>query len=330
MRASTHATPDDIDITSVWGSLKRSLPKILLACILAGGLTFGALSMMAPRYASEAQLAIVAKSTADPTRDPRRDAGSPDGIATRMDKEAINTHVRALLSPDLGQKIVTELKLDQKPEFNSAKGSPDMLSGLMRMAGIGAPKKSETDLDRTLATYFKQLEVYSPKESRSIVVRFTSIDAELAKTIANQIAETYRGSLASQVVVESNQVHKDLEPKIAALKNEVAAADAEVERFKGEINTFKSSEKAADLDQLQLEELNADVNRAKAIRSEAETRAKSAREMMKAGSADVLPDVQKSPLMQGLVQQRIRLERRKSIISDKTLRSFSHQRDTST
>ena len=37
--------------------------------------------------------------------------------------------------------------------------------------------------------------------------------------------------------------------------------------------------------------------------------------MMKAGSADALPDVQKSPLIQNLVQQRVRLERQISELS---------------
>lgn len=310
MRASPHASPDDIDIVSVWGSLKRSLRPILLCSLLAGGLTYGVLSLMAPRYASEAQLAITAKgSAADPFRDPRREGGTSDAVTVRMDKEAINTHVRALLSPDLAQKVITELKLDKKAEFNSAAGSPDTLTSLLRMAGIGAPKKSQSDLDRTLATYFKQLEVYSPKESRSIVVKFTSIDPQLAKDVANLVAETYRSELAAQSKDDSVKVENDLEPKIAALKTEVAAAEAEVERFKAEADILRAGAQAGSLNEQQLTELTAEVIKAKAARSEAEARARSAREMMKAGTADVSPDVQKSPHIQSLVQQRVRLER---------------------
>lgn len=308
MRSSTHASPDDIDITSVWSSLKSSLPKILVASLVAAAVTYAVLALMAPRYASEAQLEISAKgSLPDPTRDPRREA-SAESVSVRMDKEAINTHVRALLSPDLAQKIITELKLDQKPEFNSAKGSPDILSGLLRIVGIGAPQKRESDLDRALSTYFKQIEVYAPKESRSIVVRFTSVDAQLASTIANRIAEVYRGELSSQIVVESDKAFKDLEPQIEALKQDVAAAEAAVERQRATADLFKSSTASSTNDQ-QIAELTAEVSRAKAMRSEAEARARSARELNRAGAADALPDVQKSPLMQSLVQQRVRLQR---------------------
>ncbi|MGQ0673225.1 MAG: GumC family protein [Hyphomicrobium sp.] len=316
MRASSHASPDDIDITSVWSALKRSLPRLLLLSLLAGALTWGVLSMMAARYVSEAQLAIIAKgASVDPFRDPRREGSGPDSVAVRMDKEAVNTHVRALLSADLGQKIIAELQLDARPEFNSAAGSPDMLSAMLRMAGMDGPKPGETDQDRTLASYFRQLEVFSPKESRSIVVRFTSSDPELAKTVANRVAEIYRESLATQSVTESNQAQNDLEPKIAKLRDEVAAAEAEAERFRGEANIFKGGNQSTGLNEQQLGELTAELTRAKAARSEAESRARQAREMMTAGTADVLPDVQKSPLMQNLVQQRVRLEREVAEVS---------------
>ena len=217
MRA-THASPDDIDLLTVWGSLKRSLPRILLASLLAGGLTFGVMSLTAPQVRLGSSDRDFGQEHRRPgPRSPPRTAVQTL-VNVRMDKEAINTHVRALLSPDLAQKIITELKLDQKPEFNAAKGSPDTLTKLMRMAGVGAPNMKVSDLDRTLETYFKQLEVFSPKESRSIVVRFTSIDPELAKTIANRIAETYRDRLASAVVVESDDTYKDLEPKIDVIE----------------------------------------------------------------------------------------------------------------
>lgn len=309
MRAGPHASPDDIDITSVWSAVRSSLPRLLIASLMAGGATFGVLSLIAPRYSAETQLAIVAKSQpADPNRDPRRE-GASDSVAVRMDREAVNTHMQAIRSTDVAEKVIAALKLEQKPEFNSAVGSPDTMSALLRKIGIGLPKKSERDIDRALNVYARQLEVYSPKESRSISIKFTSIDPDLASAIANKIAEVYRESLATQSVVESDDVKADLEKKISALKAEVTAFDAEVEKFKSEADILRAGAQAGSLNEQQLTELTAEVNKAKAVRSEAEARARSAREMMKAGTAEVSPDVQKSPHIQGLVQQRVRLER---------------------
>jgi uncharacterized protein involved in exopolysaccharide biosynthesis len=67
-----------------------------------------------------------------------------------MDKEAVNTHVRALLSPELGLQITKDLNLADRPEFNPEIGSPDTLSAILRLAGIGAPRPGENINDRIL------------------------------------------------------------------------------------------------------------------------------------------------------------------------------------
>lgn len=315
MRANAKASPDDIDITSLWGALRRSLKSLVLWSVMAGALTYALLSLVAPRYDSEALLKVIAKDSANPFSDPKREGASAESLASRMDKEAVNTHVRSLLSPDLGAKIVADLKLAEKVEFNSALGSPDTLSRVMRLAGIGSPRAGESEQDRVLGAYFKRLEVYPAKESRVIGIKVSSSDPDLAADIANRLAEAYRTSLASQSIAETDDVQKALEPKIAKLSEEVSVAESEVERFRGEVDIFKGGQQATGLNEQQLQELTAELSKAKAARSEAEARTKSAKEMMKAGSADALPDVQKSPLIQNLIQQRVRVERQISELS---------------
>lgn len=315
MRSTTHASPDDIDITTIWGALKRSGKSLILASLLTGGATYAVLSMMAPRYLSEAQLTVMAKGAANPFAAPRIDTASPESLGVRMDREAVNTHVRGLMSPDLMNKIATELKLNTMPEFNSALGSSDKIDALLRVAGLSGPRPGESERDRVLGAFSKRLEVYSPKESRFIGIRFTSSDPTLAADVANRLAESYRASLAKQTVDETDSVQQALEPKIERLREEVSQAQAAVERFKSEKDLFKGGSQKTGLNEQQLGDLTTELTRTKALRSEADSRARSAREMMKSGSADALPDVQKSPLIQALVQQRVRLEREISELS---------------
>ena len=309
MRTETHASPDDIDIGVLWTTLKRSLPRLLVLSAAAGGLTWGVLGMMAPRYTSEAQLSVVAKGSQNPFADPKRENSSPEAVTVSVDKEAINTHVRALMSPDLARRIADDMKLNTKKEFNGALGSLDTVGSLLRMVGLSGPRKGESEEDRVLSAFFKGLEVYSPKESRFIGVRFTSADPDLAAEIANRLADTYRGSLATHRVDEINEVQNALEPKVAELTREVSAAEAEVERFRGQSDRFVGGPQRTALIDQQLGELTAELTRTAAARAEVEGRAKSARELMKSGSAEVLPDVQRSPLIQNLVQSRVRAER---------------------
>ncbi len=313
MPARRQASPDDIEMSTIFGALRRNLPRLALWSAAAGALTYGALMQLAPKYQSQAELAIVAKGASASFADAK--TASPDALAVKMDKEAINTHVRALQSPELVARIADELKLKDKREFNSALGPVDMADRLMRMAGIGGPRPGESERDRVLNALFKQLEVYSAKESRFIGVRATAIEPTLAAEIANRLVETYRKSLASAAAEEVDEQQKVLQGKIDKLVPEVAASETEAERYSGEINVFKGGAQNTGLNEQQLSELTGELTKATSARSEAEARAKSAREMMKAGSADALPDVQKSPLIQNLVQQRVRIERQISELS---------------
>jgi succinoglycan biosynthesis transport protein ExoP len=315
MAAHSAASADDIEMSSIFGALKKSSKKLVLSSLLVGAATYGALNLIAPKYQSEAELQIDARSIANPFTDAKAGSAGPDAITTKMDKEAINTHVRALKSTDLLGKIADQMALKDKPEFNAALGPVDVADKVLRLVGIGGPRAGESEKDRVLNTLRNQLEVYTAKESRFIGVRMTSIDPDLAARIANGVADTYRTSLANENVVEIDDQQKVLQGKIEKLMQEVAAAETEVDRYRREIDSYKGNAQNGTLNEQQMSELTAELVRAKGTRGEAEARAKSAKDMAKLGSADALPDVQKSPLIQNLVQQRVRIERQISELS---------------
>jgi tyrosine-protein kinase Etk/Wzc len=306
----TAASPDDIDISAIWRSLRKSVPKLVLASLVIGALAFAALSYMQPRYTSEAQIQVV-----PPEQEGRTGGGSSyEAVAARLDKEAINTHLRAIMSPDLAVEIISEEGLAEKPEFNSALRKPTLLDRIKSALDFtGQGKVSEQD--RVLRAYFDRLEVDSPKETRAINIRFSSEDPSLAAEIANKIASTYRTSLATRTVAGTDEVQKALQPKIDKLKQEVSAAEAEVEKFRGQANIFKGGPNDTGLNQQQLGDLTAELSKVQAARGEAEARANSVRDIVAAGNAESLPEVQKSPLIQNLVQQRVRLQRQLSELS---------------
>ena len=315
MPSRSSSAPDEIEMATVFRALKRRIVWLALLSTVVGGATVTILAMMAPRYQSEAELAIVAKGASSSFADPRSAAAGPDLVTTRMDKEAINTHVKAMQSPDLLEDIANELKLKDRPEFNSTLGAVDMIDQILRLVGIGAPRAGESERDRVLNALRSRLEIYSAKESRFIGVRMTSIDPDLAATIANLVAEKYRGSLAEQRVDEVDDQQSVLQTKMDKLAPEVAGAETEADRYRGKIDGFRGGAQNTGLNDQQMSDLTAELTRAKAARGEADARASSAREMMKLGNADALADVQKSPLIQNLVQQRVRIERQISELS---------------
>lgn len=300
------ASPDDIDIGAVWRALRSALPKLILLSLAAGGIAYAALSSFPPRYTSEAQIQVVAPKEANDR--------SFESVAARLDKEAINTHLRGLMAPDLALQIIAEEKLDKNPEFNAALRTPNVLDRVMTALDIGG-RREESEQDRVLKAFYNRLEVYSPKESRIIGIRFTSSDPQLAADVANKVAETYRNLLASRSLSETDAAQTALQPKIDKLEKEVAEAEAAVEHFRAQANIFKGGPNNTGLNQQQLADVNAELTKAQAARSEADAHAQSVREMVRAGNTESLPDVQRSPLIQNLVQQRVRVERQLAELS---------------
>ena len=110
MRTQFPASPDDIDLAALGAAVRRVLPKLLIATLVVGVVSVGGLSMLTPKYASQAQIEIISKGLGNPF-EPRRDTSTPELVSVRMDKEAIATHVRALQSSDLALKLAADLKL---------------------------------------------------------------------------------------------------------------------------------------------------------------------------------------------------------------------------
>ena len=163
MRNDTLASPDSIDLGAIGAALKRALPKLLIATVLAAVAAFLVLSMLTPKFASLAQIEIVSKGLGNPF-EPRRETGMPEMVSVRMDKEAIGTHVRALQSSDLALKVAAELHLAEKPEFNSALAKRGVFGEFLHSLGLVGPRAGETDDDRVLEAFNDALRIYQIKE----------------------------------------------------------------------------------------------------------------------------------------------------------------------
>ena len=313
-------TPDDIDLASLGRAAKTSLPRILLLSLLAGGATAAVMMTMAPRYTSKATIEIVARPQANTV-------GAASDTMGTVDPQAIGTHVRKLMSTDNTLRMMKELGLADKPEFNAALEPEDTYSSLLRMVGLGKPRAGETDEDRVLGSYAKAMKIAQIRETRNIMIEFTTGDAAFSAKGANRLADIYRESLATSVRSETVEARDKLKIEMARLEKEVSDADNRITQFRGQRDLFKGNlQQAASLKEQQLGELTAEYSKASAARTEADARATAAKEQMKTGSAESNPDVQKSPIIPRLSEQRIRLERQVSELAASLLPAHPRMR----
>jgi uncharacterized protein involved in exopolysaccharide biosynthesis len=246
--------------------------------------------------------------------EPRRDTSSPEMISVRMDKEAIGTHVRALQSSDLALMLAKQFDLAARPEFNS-RTDRGGLDGFLRSLGLLQARANQSDEERVLCAFGEALRVYQIKDTRGIIIEFKAEEPELAAAIANRSAELYRDDLALRAVQETEDARAKLRPQIGKLAAEVAAAEAEVTRFRGEANIFAAGRESSGLNEQQLSELTAELIKAATAKAEALARADEARQVGARGGGETLAEVQKSALVPRLVEQRVRLERQLAELS---------------
>ncbi len=155
------ASPDDIDIAAIGAAIKRHALKLVLASAVAGGAAYALTKVMVPKYMSQAQIEIISKGVGNPFEQRRESGSAPDNVTVRMDKEAIGTHVRGLMSTDLALKVARDLELAKLPEFNSALREPGFLKRYLGFLASVNPR--ETDEDRVLKAYNEAMRAYQVK-----------------------------------------------------------------------------------------------------------------------------------------------------------------------
>ncbi|MGE0766131.1 MAG: GumC family protein [Hyphomicrobiaceae bacterium] len=306
MRARLEDPQGHIDISTLPSILRRSAGRLALAAIAVGSITYGALLLVPSRYSSETQVRIGANSVPDVTRG----AASAESVALSVDREAIASRVQELRSPDLAKKLASELRLATRPEFNSALDAGGLLGGLMRAVGLAGSRPGESEEERVLAAYYRALQVYQVKDTRVITLNFTARDSQLAAQAANRLVELYQAWLRERGATETSDANAWLVPEIAKRTRELSAAESAVERFRSTANLYRGGgSRPGDLAQQQLVDLASELTKMRAQRSEVEARAQAARDLMSRGVPDAIPDVQKSPVIQALIAQRVRAER---------------------
>lgn len=298
-----------------------SLMPVIKVAVLTGAVVYLAGSVIAPRYTGETVVALSALS-------------AKTGAPTKLAPEALDKQARAAGSAEIAGQIARQLKLAETPEFNRALGHPDLWSRLTSLAGGVAPAASEKDAVR--AAVQSQIEVAAVPEASQLAIRFRATDAGVAAEGANAIAAAYAKSLAAAAAksapaaaeiapaaqpaaaaeapaaVDSSRAalverQKQLSARIAAAAAEILAFESEEARLKSEPQPQQPKPVAAA--DPRLGGLAAELEKAKALRLDAEAQLKVAKEAVKSGNVDALVDAQRSPSLQTILQERVKLER---------------------
>src|SRR6516225_5679689 len=295
------AIAGDIDLRALGDALARKRDWIILPSILAAVLSIAAVNFITPRYKSEARILIDGRENVflRPNADRNEERAA-------LDAEAVTSQVQLVLSRDLAREVIRRNRLAERPEFDPVLEGVSPLKSLMALFGFIRDPFSMTPEERVLDSYYDRLTAYAVDKSRVIVVEFQSADPDLAARVANSIADGYLVLQQNARQEQARTASQWLAGEIDNLRKKVSDAEARVEDFRSKSSLFVGTNNTT-LSNQQMGEVNTQLNNARAMKADAESRARLIREMLQSGKPIEASEVLNSELMRRLSEQRVTL-----------------------
>src|SRR5260221_2203678 len=295
------ASSGDLDLHALGQALMRKRGWIIVPTVIALVLSLAADNLVTPRYKSEVPILIDGRENVF-----LRPNGERNDERTALDAEAVTSQVQLLLSRDLARDIIKKNKLAERPEFDPVLQGLSPIKSLLALFGIGRDPFSLTPEELGLEAYFERFTAYAVDKSRVIVVEFQSRDPDLAARVANSIAEGYLVLQQNARQEQAKSASLWLSGEIDNLRKKVSEAESRVEDFRSKSSLFVGTNNTT-LSNQQMGELNTQLNNARALKSDAESKARLIREMLQSGKPIEASEVLNSELTRRLSEQRVTL-----------------------
>jgi polysaccharide biosynthesis transport protein len=291
----------DIDLHALGAALARKRGWIIVPTVLALVASVAIVNLVTPRYKSESRILIDGRENVflRPNSDRAEERQA-------LDAEAVTSQVQLVLSRDLAREIIKKNKLAERPEFDPVLQGISPLKSLAALVGIGRDPFSMTPEERVLDAYYERLQAYAVDKSRVIVIEFQSADPDLAARVANSIADGY---LVLQQDARQDQARNASQwygGRIDELRRNVSEAEAKAEDFRSKSSLFIGTNNTT-LSNQQMGEVNTQLNNARALKADAESKARLIREMIQSGKPIESSEVLNSESMRTPSQQRVAL-----------------------
>jgi uncharacterized protein involved in exopolysaccharide biosynthesis len=291
----------DLDLRAIWALLLRKKLWIIGPTLAALALSIFVVNAITPRYKSEARILIDGRENVF-----LRPNSERAEERTALDAEAVTSQVQLLLSREVARAVIKKNSLEKLPEFDPVLRGISPVRSLLSLFGLARDPFRMTPEERVLDAYYERLQAFAVDKSRVMVIEFQSRDPDLAAKVANSIADEYlilqQGARQSQ----ARSASQWLSGEIDNLRKKVADAEAKAEDFRSKSSLFIGTNNTT-LSNQQLGELNTQLNTARALKSDAETKARLIRELLQSGRPIEASDVLNSELVRRLSEQRVTL-----------------------
>ena len=291
----------DLDMRVIWRAIVAKKNFIIMPTLLAAVVSLAVVNMMTPLYKSEARVLVDGRENVF-----LRPNGERPEERNALDPEAVTSQVQLLLSRDLARMVIKQNKLSERPEFDPVLSGISPVKMVLGLFGIGRDPFRMTPEERVLDAYYDRLTAFAVDKSRVMVVEFQSRDPELAARVANSIVDNYLILQQNARQQQAKAASQWLSGEIDSLRKKVADAEQRAEAFRSKSSLFVGTNNTT-LSNQQLGEFNTQLNNARALKSDATSKANMIRDMLKSGKPIEASEVLNSELIRRLSEQRVTL-----------------------
>ncbi len=291
----------DLDLGALGRALLRRRMWVIVPTLIAAIGSTVLVNLVTPRYKSEARILIDGRENIF-----LRPNGERSEERSTLDAEAVASQVQLVLSRDLAREVIKRNKLAERPEFDPVLKGAQPWKSLLALIGAARDPFSMTPEERVLDSYYERLTAFAVDKSRVIVVEFQSTDPDLAARVANSIADGYLVMQQAARQQQAKAAGQWLSGEIDDLRKKVNDAESRAEDFRSKSSLFIGTNNTS-LSNQQLGEINSQLNNARALKSDAESKARLIKEMLQGGKPIEFSEVLNSDLIRRLSEQRVTL-----------------------
>ncbi len=225
-RFQTETKSDDFDLTSGMRLIRRRVVMIaaLTALFMVPAITM--ISGFKPNYHAESRLII--------HRPLATTLGAEDN--SRNDPLDLTSEIERLLSRSAAERVIRDLQLDERPEFNAAlrKASVaakvrEMLRGLVDSEKPSLPIRDS--IEPIIPAYYKALRVWSDGQGDVIQIGFDASDPKLAAAVPNLLMSIYLEERKDSIRSRLDAAEEWLLQRIAEQQDRVKTAREAADKY---------------------------------------------------------------------------------------------------
>ena len=322
---SAGGSEDELDIAFFLRLLRRRVWFLLSLCILITGLAWLIIIQLVPTYTATSFVMLERG---------KQNVVDIDAVLSGLptDKEAIQSEVEVLLSRDLARRVVEQLSLAKRPEFNPSLRQPGLIQSVLDIenwmpeallsvlyTGIAdeltekATEEERQDIS-VVDNFLEQLSVKARGTSRVIGISFESEAPRLAARVANVLADLYLVQQLEAKYEATRRATSWLNTRLAGLKVRVERAEQSVEAFRAQAGLVRGA--STTVASQQITELNTELVLARTKRAEAQARLRQVERLLASASGvESSAEVLASQLIQRLQEQLAEVLRRRAELS---------------